>query len=549
MVFLLACLVSATRVPTVAGAGSLYLNPATITPLPMGSTFSIQVKVGGMDQFNGWEIQVLYDPTVINATSLTTDGNIFHTNATGIVFELRNCVNGSGTGCCLSSCVPLDGLGIADSASGDTKTTSGSGLLFNLTFNVVSNKPYSPIIIQNDQFSNGGSSGVVHTTISGFYGTTVADLGLTPNTSSLDVVVGYSNTSMITLSSLNHFSGLVNVTAKASDTAITATLNPNQTMVPDGGTAVINLLVHAQANASATSYTVTLIAKSSRLIPHYQHSEDVRVSVHSPDFLVYATPSLLLIHQTSSGSTAITVQSLYYFSGTVNLTVTGPTPFMLSKSSLTVQSGGSNTTTLTIRTRSSLFPFDDEFTINGTSGSLVHSYRPLVLVTPPPGDFSISVSSNYATVPPGSPENVSIGVTSLDYFSGTLYILGTSKSGLGYSFDPVTIFLNYSQTIFFKLKITTDTSTSPGYHSIDLTIYGQQIGKAGQEQPPKSHAMTVTLIITQPPQPVATPPKFLGLQEPMFFSVIGGLALVLAMLGIFETRRSNGSKIRPILEG
>lgn len=153
-----------------SAAGSLYATPGTFTTQPVGSTFSVQVKVSGIDQFNGWEIQVASDPTVISPTSISTAGNIFLANTTGgIAFQLRNCVNGGGQGCCLASCSPLDGPGIADSAYGYTKPASGSGLLFTVTFQVVSNSPFSPITIQNDQFANGGSL-VVHTTTSGSYG-------------------------------------------------------------------------------------------------------------------------------------------------------------------------------------------------------------------------------------------------------------------------------------------------------------------------------------------------------------------------------------------
>ena len=154
----------------VSAAGSLYATPATFTTQPVGSTFSVQIKVSGIDQFNGWEIQVASDPTVISPSSISTAGNIFLANTTGgIAFQLRNCINGTGQGCCLTSCTPLDGPGIADSAYGYTKPVSGSGLLFTVTFQVVSSGPFSPITIQNDQFANGGSF-VVHTTTSASYG-------------------------------------------------------------------------------------------------------------------------------------------------------------------------------------------------------------------------------------------------------------------------------------------------------------------------------------------------------------------------------------------
>jgi Dockerin type I domain len=158
------------RVSNVFAAGNLYITPASTASLPVGSTFSVQVKVSGMDQFNGWEIQVVSDRNIARPTSISTAGNTFLANTTGgIALELRNCVDGKGSGCCLTSCTPLDGPGIADSAYGYTKPVSGSGLLFTVTFQVVSSG-FSPITIQNDQFSSGGSNFVAHSTTNGTYG-------------------------------------------------------------------------------------------------------------------------------------------------------------------------------------------------------------------------------------------------------------------------------------------------------------------------------------------------------------------------------------------
>jgi hypothetical protein len=169
-----------------------------------------------------------------------------------------------------------------------------------------------------------------------------------------------------------------------------------------------------------------------------------------------------------------------------------------------------------------------------------------VVVRPPPGDFSISANPATATVQAGNTEVVSIGVSSQDYFVGTVYIFGTSKAGLGFSFDPGSIFLNISQTVFFKLKVTTDSSTTSGDHTIDLTVYGQQIGIGGQGVAPRLHAMNITLTVSTIQQVPAR--TFLGLQEPIFYGIIGGLAIIFAVLGILEVRRANRPKSRPILE-
>lgn len=548
MGLLLSGILLPTGISPVAAAGSLYISPTVITPQPINSNFTIQIKVASFDQFNAWAIQIVSDPTVINATKISTSGNIFQANTTGgIPFELVNCLNGGGKGCCLTSCSPPDGPGIADSAYGYTKFVGGYGLLFNVTFKVVSNKLYSPISIENDQLSNGGSSGVVHTTTSGSYGT-APDFSLSASPSSLNVAAGSSATSAITLTSLHHFSGLVNMTTTLSGKGMTATLSPNRTMLSDGGLAVSNLILKTQANASATSYTITLFANSSSLPPHsLPHFLELTVSVHShPDFEVYATPALLLTHQASSNTTTITVASENNFTGTVDLAVVGPTPASLDKNSLTILSGGNVTSILTISTQSSPLPFEDDFFVNATSGLLTHTIE--VIAQPPPGDISISANPATSTVFAGNTQVVSIGVSSQDYFVGTIYILGTSKSGLGFSFDPGSIFLNVSQTEFFKLKVTTDTSTTPGNHTIDLTVYGQLIGKAGQGLQPTLHIMTVTFIVSSPPQAAASTPTFLGLQEPIFYGIIGGLAIIFAIFGFLEARRTNRPKTRPILE-
>jgi hypothetical protein len=548
LLLLVSFLLATPKAPTVAGAGSLYLSPAVVTPLAVNSTFSILVKVASFDQFNGWEIQIVSDPTVISATNISTAGNIFLANTTqGIPFPLRNCVNGNGTGCCLVSCTPLDGPGIADSAYGYTKPVAGFGLLFNVTFKVVSNKDYSPILIENDQLSGGGPGGfVVHTTTRGSYGIPHPDFSLSANPPSLGLTVGSSKTSAVSLTSIDNFSGLVVLTVTPSSKGITATLNQNQVTLAGGGTAVISLVVQALANASATSYAITLFANSSSLPSHsLPHTTQLTITVHSgPDFQVYATPSTVLTNQASSNSTTITVISINNFTGTVDLTVVGPTPASLDKTSLMIPSGGSATSTLTITTQSSPLPFEDDFIVNATSGLLSRTAE--VVVRPPPGDFSISANPATATVQAGNTEFVSIGVSSRDYFVGTVYIFGTSKAGLGFSFDPGSIFLNISQTVFFKLKVTTDASTTSGDHTIDLTVYGQQIGIGGQGVAPRLHAMNITLTVSTIQQVPAR--TFLGLQEPIFYGIIGGLAIIFAVLGILEVRRANRPKSRPILE-
>ena len=535
-------------IPSAMATGVLYISPANMSVLPVGGDFSISVRVANMDPFNGWDIQVQSDQSVINPTSVSVSGNIL--NVTGsVAVETVNCVNGVGRTCCLTNaCYPLDGPGIAHSAFFDQyNATGGYGPLFNITFHVVSNKPYSPITIIHDTFSNGGQNGgVIHTKSDGYYGT-APDFSLASNPPELDVVVGSSNTSTIVITSLIGFTGKINLTTPPPGNGITVSLNASQILLAPNSAREVLATVQVRATTPASSYPVTVNAANSSISNPFSsisHQISIIVSVKpGPDFEVGASPADLLTHQSSSNSTTITVESLNHFSGTVYLQVTGPSsaPATLDNSSLKIPNGGTASTTLRITTESSPTRFSETFNIIATNGSLTHSVQ--VVAEPPPGDFQISTNPAYVSVVAGHSEAVTIGVTSMDYYVGTMYILGTSQSGVGLSFNPGNFYLNASQTVFTKLNITTDIATIAGNHTIELTVVGQ-FAQTTQ------HFMKLTLIVsTAPVQSASQPRTFLGLKEPVFFGLIGGIAVLLAVLGFLEARRSSRAVRRTILEG
>jgi hypothetical protein len=108
----------------------------------------------------------------------------------------------------------------------------------------------------------------------------------------------------------------------------------------------------------------------------------VSVTVIAPDFTITSSPSSLNIPQGSSGTTTITLTSLYGFSGTVSLTSalssSGP-QVTFSPASVAVPAGGSISSTLSVSAASSggystpVSQGSYTVTVTGTSGSLVHS--------------------------------------------------------------------------------------------------------------------------------------------------------------------------------
>ena len=166
--------IASSRSPlTPSSSPTLFVSPSVVSIVAVGTTFTVQVKVQNMAQFNGWDIEVYAYPTAINATSLSISGNDFEVNASsGTPFEIVHCINGKGTGC-----TSTDGPGIVHSAYGNTGILTGNGLLFTITYQATGPyatcgcSGYSPIVLQNDLISSPSSgNGVPHISMIGGYG-------------------------------------------------------------------------------------------------------------------------------------------------------------------------------------------------------------------------------------------------------------------------------------------------------------------------------------------------------------------------------------------
>src|SRR6266704_5501476 len=121
-------LVVPSSIPPVHAAGTLFVGPSQQGPVTVGTTITYQVNVTGMDPFDGWDVVVQADLSVLDPLSISVAGNVL-----GSVTQIANCVNGTGSGCSIN-----DGAGGAQSAADSFSTPiGGSGLLFTITYKVV----------------------------------------------------------------------------------------------------------------------------------------------------------------------------------------------------------------------------------------------------------------------------------------------------------------------------------------------------------------------------------------------------------------------------
>lgn len=491
-----------------------------------------------MGNFSGWDVAIVSDPTIINATSLDISGNILRTNTTGIVFEPAHCVNTNTA----SGCNPSDGPGVVESAVADTKSVIGpaNGLLFTITYKVVGTS-YSLVSISNilDLVSNAGKT-VIHTDSSGSYGTQVApDFSVDSQYPQMTVFPGHSNTSQITVTSKIGFTGIVNFTAVSPSPNVTIVLTPNRVMVLANSQAHTTLNVTASVGTVPTSYpSFKLVGLSGTL----SRSILITVKVEAePDFSLGANPGELLTPAETPNSTTVTVKSENGFSGIVNLAVVHPpgTAASLSTFSLAIPRDGQATATLNITTQSSTVRFKDLFnvTVTYTSANTGPSLYGIltVIAEPPPPDFGVSTDSISASVTAGDSKVLTFKLASLDYFEGQIYLFASSRSGVSFSFNPNSSYVNIGQTVFATLTLVTDPSTTAGDHVVTIT------GVSGSTP----HSVNVTLAVTSVPQ--SAPLRILGLPPVVYFGLVAGLIVVVAVVGLLMVRKPSSQR-RTIFE-
>jgi hypothetical protein len=500
----------------VHAAGFVLVNPTTTDVQSIGSFFSVQIKIASIDPFNSWDIQVAADPAVVSATSLSTAGNTLEVNYSATPKELANCVNGVGP-----SCTSSDGQGIVHSAmvflSGQLpQPRPSSGLLFTINYTIVGSGAFSPLELQNVAFGNGGAS-VSVTSQDGQYGIAPGqNFALTPSTSPVNLVQGSNSTVTLTASSIGGFSGVVTLTNTSSTIGLSIYLNSTSIALASGQQASIAVTIIAHNSTPAIEYAITVEGTSSFLF----HRSTISVVVATrPDFILAATPSLLKIHATSSGSSAITLLTQSGFSGSIQLSLAvPPVPglhALLDNQTVTISPDRPAETVFLVETPDPSLPFVYLINITATSRSSSHTLT--IVVQSPSPDFSFLIGGAGYVVQAGQSRSFTLTMTSLDYFKGQLFLLATSLSGAKEVFSRPSVALEFGNSTTSTLTITTDLGLKPGNYIITLTALGTTFLGASL-----THSINMTLTVIQ----AMLPTTILGIQPLAYFGVIGILSIL-----------------------
>ena len=315
-----------------------------------------------------------------------------------------------------------------------------------------------------------------------------ADFSITDSATSIAIPVGSERQTIVTVESINGFSGNVSLVARPSSGAFacwfTYTLTSTATLfVPGGGYAY--QYPTCGAGRPAGAYSLTISATFGSL----NHTAVLSVTIQ--DFSITG-PSSISFNAGSSKSESITFSSQFGLAGTVNLAVAGPsTLFESCPASITLASGGTATATCFV---SSPTAGSNTLTITGTficgdcyyNGKDTNTLTTTVTVIGPSvSDFFLSSSPSSLTIPLASFGISNLTLTSLNNFTGVVSLSSTVSTGLTVSISPNSVSLTAGGTVASKLTVTSTASTPTGSYNVTIT------GASGT----RTHSIVLTVTV------------------------------------------------------
>jgi len=262
------------------------------------------------------------------------------------------------------------------------------------------------------------------------------DFTITASPAALTIQQGRSNTSIISVTSVNGFNKQVNLTiTPASISGVNTELRPDKVTPTAGSYAISALVIDVTADATLDTYIITATGISGVL----QHSVNVTLTVTQPpvppkpDFSLNIFPTSLTIEQGDTATSTIITTSLRGFSGAVALTLTPASilgvTLSLDPTPITVLPDSLATTTLKIEIAIDTAPNEYDITVTGTSGTLKHNASlslKIILEKKLPKILSVS------RIPEDTPaynETVTVSANVVDLESGVQSVTLTYSTG------------------------------------------------------------------------------------------------------------------------
>lgn len=237
------------------------------------------------------------------------------------------------------------------------------------------------------------------------------------------ILPGTGITDSVYVNSTGGFAGTVNLSVTASPVGILVSITPSVNVVSGGyNTAQLGITTNSSPPGN---YTVTVTGVSGSLT--HSITTALVVEPNPPSFTVTANPSSIILPAGSGGSSALTITSLYGFSGSVSLPLAvypqvtpWPTPFnvtaSVSPATVNISPNSPATATVMVQTAVSTPTGHYSVWVNAQGGGQIHQAFISVGVGP---YFTMSASPTGITIPAGQTGSSTIFLTSHANFSFT----------------------------------------------------------------------------------------------------------------------------------
>ncbi|HTH42009.1 MAG TPA: protease pro-enzyme activation domain-containing protein [Terracidiphilus sp.] len=304
----------------------------------------------------------------------------------------------------------------------------------------------------------------------------LSDFTLVPDSSNVPVAVGKSGTANIYLSSVNGFSGAVNLKCAAAGVSCSI---PSSTTLTSGSNGTVALTLSAPSAAANGNYNVMITAADST--GQYIHTLGLTAIVTgatstTPGFTLSNSGDLSITAGATSGNTStISVNPTNGFTGSVGLScavttspagATSPVTCAMSPTSVTIASGAL-VSTLTVSSTSTTTAGAYAVTVSGVNGTNTQTSVVNVTVNAAPtGTFALSSSGNITVTRGATTGNTStISVTPSGGFTGTVSLScaitpTASNAAASCSLTPTSVNVTGASAQTVTLTVNTTAATA-----------------------------------------------------------------------------------------
>src|SRR2546425_8098867 len=384
-----------------ASSGTYNITVTARSTTVISQTSVLAVMVG----FN-----MTSSPSSFNIAASKSNQSIITLTSTGYSGTVSLSAQVTGCGCLLTSVSP-------------SPVTLSVGGKASATLNVTAFSPGNALVT-----ITGTSSTSPPFTITTTVSVNVVDFTISAGQTNLKMYPGSPNSTVITLTSLNSFSGSLTIKATSTPAGLTQALNATSVILQPGGTVHVSLVVNG---TQPGIYTVTVNATSGSV------SHLLFITVKVVGFSLSSISSLQ-VNVGSTSTATINMTSLGGFVGTVGLSNSTSSSALhdaLSTQVVSLSSGGSGSAILTVYGTSS---GSYTVTITATSGPLRHN----IIISVNVVDFQISAGSvTPASVNVGSRGNATITVTGVNGFTGIVALSISAPPGLTCSLSSIRLSL------------------------------------------------------------------------------------------------------------